>query len=592
MAMKLKKQQAAKSEKRSKQQSDSSSSSSSDYSSSDSEDDLQVKIVEREDPSQEYKRPELLEKAIKEVEAEVAAKQAEGEEVSEYESSSDSDEDDEARLLTPAMDSDILRTIAAIRAKDPRVYEQSHHLKKEPKEKKITLKDYERDILLEHGGFVEQEDKPILTHRQEQDQLKNAFKAALKDDDDDSEEEDGFLTKKSKSKQELEAEENDYRNFLLQQMKKDEHTKETFEEWSNYKNNPQVNEEDAFLMDYVLNRGWVDKGEDSTKTEALDKETEEEFLDDVDRFESKYNYRFEEEGSGQIITYARDIDGSVRRKQSKRAKQRERQKAKKQELKQQKEAEIKHQKNLKMQEIREKLKEINDITGVQKLGLEEFGLDDDFNPSQHDADMEDMYGDEFYAQEEGGEGEEIQKPVWEDDIDTTQYENEEDQQEEYQEEEDQLAKDKKKELKQLVDEYYKLNYEDVVGGDVFTRFKYVRTEPENFGLSNEEILLADDAALNKYMTMKALAPYRPPELQEVDMHRFAKTKKKKMKELEKHIKKEKKKVEKELKHQLVDHKKVKSKQKSSTSNKRKRNDDESSKSKRKDKKVRFAEEKS
>ena len=57
--MKLKKQQAAKSEKRSKQQSDSSSSSSSDYSSSDSEDDLQVKIVEREDPSQEYKRPEL-----------------------------------------------------------------------------------------------------------------------------------------------------------------------------------------------------------------------------------------------------------------------------------------------------------------------------------------------------------------------------------------------------------------------------------------------------------------------------------------------------------------------------------------------------
>ncbi|KAI8368345.1 KRI1-like family C-terminal-domain-containing protein [Choanephora cucurbitarum] len=592
MAMKLKKQQAAKSEKRSKQQSD--SSSSSDYSSSsDSEDDLQVKIVEREDPSQEYKRPELLEKAIQEVEAEVAAKQAEGEEVSEYESSSDSDEDDEARLLTPAMDSDIFRTIAAIRAKDPRVYEQSHQFfsadqqptkqKKEPKEKKITLKDYERDILLEHGGFVEQEDKPILTHRQEQDQLKNAFKAALNDDD--SEEEDGFLTKKSKSKQELEAEENDYRNFLLQQMKKDEHTKETFEEWSNYKNNPQVNEEDAFLMDYVLNRGWVDKGEDSTKTEVLDKETEEEFLDDVDRFESKYNYRFEEEGSGQIITYARDVEGSVRRKQSKRAKQRERQKAKKQELKQQKEAEIKHQKNLKMQEIREKLKEINDITGVQKLDLEEFGLDDDFNPSQHDADMEDMYGDEFYAQEEE-EGGGIQKPVWEDDIDTTQYEDNQE------EEEDQLAKDKKKELKQLVDEYYKLNYEDVVGGDVFTRFKYVRTEPENFGLSNEEILLADDAALNKYMTMKALAPYRPPEIQEVDMHRFEKSKKKKMKELEKHIKKEKKKVEKELKHQLVDHKKVKSKQKSSSSNKRKRNDDESSKSKRKDKKVRFAEEKS
>jgi protein KRI1 len=50
---------------------------------------------------------------------------------------------------------------------------------------------------------------------------------------------------------------------------------------------------------YVLNRGWVDKKgkQNPTYNEIVDvdKDMDEQYLDDVDRFESKYNFRYEEE---------------------------------------------------------------------------------------------------------------------------------------------------------------------------------------------------------------------------------------------------------------------------------------------------------
>lgn len=59
----------------------------------------------------------------------------------------------------------------------------------------------------------------------------------------------------------------------------------------------------------------------------------------------------------------------------------------------------------------------------------------------------------------------------------------------------------------LVDEYYALDYEDKVG-DVKTRFKYAKVPAESFNLTPEEILLATDAELNSFMSLKKLAPYR------------------------------------------------------------------------------------
>ena len=41
-----------------------------------------------------------------------------------------------------------------------------------------------------------------------------------------------------------------------------------------------------------------------------------------------------------------------------------------------------------------------------------------------------------------------------------------------------------------------------------TRFKYIATAPQLFGLTAAEILMADDKDLNQYMGVKKYAPYR------------------------------------------------------------------------------------
>jgi protein KRI1 len=80
----------------------------------------------------------------------------------------------------------------------------------------------------------------------------------------------------------------------------------------------------------------------------------------------------------------------------------------------------------------------------------------------------------------------------------------------------------KAEKDKLLDEMYQLDFEDIVAG-MPTRFKYrqvacygrlfrcpmlAQVEPQDYGLSTEEILLADDRDLKQYVSLKALAPYR------------------------------------------------------------------------------------
>lgn len=67
--------------------------------------------------------------------------------------------------------------------------------------------------------------------------------------------------------------------------------------------------------------------------------------------------------------------------------------------------------------------------------------------------------------------------------------------------------ERKRKVQQAVEEYYNLDYEDVVG-DVATRFKYAPVEKETYGLTPVEILLADDAELNEVVGLKHIQPYR------------------------------------------------------------------------------------
>jgi len=86
--------------------------------------------------------------------------------------------------------------------------------------------------------------------------------------------------------------------------------------------------------------------------------------------------------------------------------------------------------------------------------------------------------------------------------------------------------EKKIALDDYLNEYYQLDYEDLIG-DLPTRFKYRQVKPNTYGLTLEELLELEDKDLNEIVSLKKIAPYVPPE-QEQAMAKKAHNKKKKI----------------------------------------------------------------
>lgn len=55
------------------------------------------------------------------------------------------------------------------------------------------------------------------------------------------------------------------------------------------------------MRKYILTKGWIDKDE---ANDMIDSSADEEKMDE---FEEKYNFRFEEEGGNDLVTYERNI---------------------------------------------------------------------------------------------------------------------------------------------------------------------------------------------------------------------------------------------------------------------------------------------
>ncbi|KAF8937952.1 KRRI-Interacting protein 1 [Dissophora ornata] len=583
-----------------------------------------------------------------------------------YDSEDDEEEDEVGELITPEVDGQIMKTIGLIRAQDPKIYEATSHFfipsemekarkqwkekqAEEKKNKPMNLQDYHRKVLMEDGGIVdeEEEDKKIkdeseMTHVEQQEYLKREMKNAFMagdDDDEGNEDADSFFTQKAKTKEDEEAEEEDYKRFLMESMGSKKGGAEAFQDWREYKNGPKMDKDEAFLMDYILNRGWIDKSQKKTphykeivREEDFDElEKSEDELDAAEEFESKYNFRFEEAEGNSLTGYTRTIDDSVRNKDDKRKRQRTAAKERKKEEKTRQLEDLKRAKNVKKQEIFNKLKQIQEITGNKTVGFDEIDLETDFNPEDYDQKMESMFSDKYY------DGDENEKPVFDDDIDTADYEAEDDNDngsssaeggdgdddeeqaetnvedeayppeyddgeggyeegyydenggyDEYgygeggdeedvmmdadylpggenygkpakketkkeraqrEKEEKKQAKlalsqggnsaavrtavaaieasrsmldaDKKKDFNSYLDEYYQLDYEDMVG-DLPTRFKYHKVKSSAFGLTPVEILLADDKDLNEFVSLKKFAPYRRTDEQEADIQKYSK----------------------------------------------------------------------
>ena len=73
-----------------------------------------------------------------------------------------------------------------------------------------------------------------------------------------------------------------------------------------------------------------------------------------------------------------------------------------------------------------------------------------------------------------------------------------------------IVKKKRKEVEDLYDELYKLDYEDMIGDQQF-RFPYKEVPARDYGLTTEEILAADDKELRSYISIKRMTPYQERE---------------------------------------------------------------------------------
>ncbi|KAJ9094327.1 hypothetical protein QFC19_008013 [Naganishia cerealis] len=513
------------------------------------------------------------------------------------------------------------------------------------KEKAFSLQDHQRIALLE-GKLAnpDEEDSPQnlpetiipLTHVQEERALRaevtKAFHTAIGEDEDQEEDDDGFLVKRDRTDTEKDEEKEAYRKFLLangggeDEVRKllglggeedadvdgDEEIADDGEDVASKaqvdvrdanhqvvarteKSAREKKDDDAFLMNYILNRGWIDsedqpeastsapvlkpagkkgqaEGSTSTSHPWGELEDDEAFDEIAETFETAYNFRFEEPGAANIVSHPREIASAARREDDTRKLKRQAKAERKAAEKAKREEETKRLKGQKRRDIEKQLAVLKAEFGED--ALEGLDLEGDWDEAKHEAALQKLIGaeeddrvDEFV--DDRFLSVEQEKPTWDDDgegpdqvFEELEPLDEMEAGEDYPlpENDDDDAplnmdadflevpdgegnkkkknkKNKKKEkrrlpleedamdeasveanlglsleerkakLKDAVDEYQNLDHEDMIG-DLPTRFKYMKAAPNTYGLTPVEILLATDAELNDFLTVKHYAPYR------------------------------------------------------------------------------------
>ena len=76
------------------------------------------------------------------------------------------------------------------------------------------------------------------------------------------------------------------------------------------------------------------------------------------------------------------------------------------------------------------------------------------------------------------------------------------------EEEENKFKNPKEKLTNIIDTVYDKVTDDVIAGQIPTKFNYIKVDTDNSGITDEMILFLDDNTLNKFVPLKKLAPHR------------------------------------------------------------------------------------
>lgn len=268
---------------------------------------------------------------------------------------------------------------------------------------RVTYKDMVRQDILarvakgdDAGSDLDEEEElktrskktKTLTYAEEQELAKKEMLAAAWASDDDSEEKlesssklpqsDGSgLSKRTHSKEQETAFENEYQAFLSRQAEEEEQlargksktnkSQSILSHWTR----KGLDKDETFLRDYVLNKRWLGTGESSKATETevdstiatVDDAEDTKELEKQDDFESAYNFRYEDPHGHHLVTHSRDQE-SVRVETNKRAEKRSRAREKKRLEKQAAEEEKIEAKKKRKAEILARVSELAEASGL------------------------------------------------------------------------------------------------------------------------------------------------------------------------------------------------------------------------------------
>ena len=216
--------------------------------------------------------------------------------------SEESSEDEDAQLITPAVERTFLDTLAKIKKNDPSLKAEGvqcfrdddfdlSRAAKEKKEKRMTARDVQREMLLSGGAEavaleeerVEKMSK-LKTPMEEEEDLRKAFMDAGNVEE---ESDDDLFTTKKKSKAELAAEAQEDAQFAeAQDAKRSKEEKDMLNRvWEAPEE--ELSEKDKFLRSYFLEKKWeadtdrIQGGDDGFNSDAGSSGSEE-FLENSD----------------------------------------------------------------------------------------------------------------------------------------------------------------------------------------------------------------------------------------------------------------------------------------------------------------------
>lgn len=492
---------------------------------------------------------------------------------SDSDSEESSSEEEESKNPSKKIDAEFFDALIKVKNQDPILREKDAKLfnsdddededeveeeggdaskKKAKKDKPMYLKDVVSKQLIEGGPELSDEEMEseddggvrnrVKSYAEEQEEMRQGFLKALEEGENDDNDGD-LLRVKSSGKDESDEEEDDPIEDKLDEY---------------FGEDEKLDDDTMFLKDYFRNRMWADDGKSKRAGDVdVDVSEDEDEIEKQEDYERDYNFRFEENVGDRVMGHSRKVEGSVRKKDNARKSQRESKEKRMAQAEFERREELKRLKNLKKKEINEKLEKIREVAGIgkDKEIFDKDDLEEEFDPEAHDRKMKEAFGEDYYEEEdvdpefgsdEDKDGEDMEKPDFDKEDELLGLEKGWDKMDKPGEgfrlarerilkdrvadgDEDLVGEDgddepregrrkrkhkpsdvEKAVMEELLDEYYKLDYEDTIG-DLKTRFKYKPVKAKKYGLTAEEVLMTDDKELNQYVSLKKLAPYSEKE---------------------------------------------------------------------------------